>query len=319
MKSFHHAAGEESLHLLVEQDAAIDDYLAGLLKDLGETTMTAAHSAVAPYIRNNNPVGLSIVTRSSVDDVERLDDFDAAGPHESWSTDRFVDVGAESLNLDLPEFSEEEMTDLPSLDVVPQSLVSVTEPVSNDLEVSEVAGRESVATMPVVVADEEYESPVQDMPSELAASALEPPPPEILAAVKPWRIFAIGGVKVGLPLSEIKEILISPTIEPLKGAPAHVAGTVLHQGRRRMVLSLAHWFPGAVVTTPQIILLGADGLWGVEVGPELAELVWDESLTQWRSDDERAGTRPWLAGVNRAAGVAFLTVPALRAALKSSR
>lgn len=317
MKSFHHASGEESLHFLVEQDAAIDDYLAGLLNDLGDTAMTATPSAVDPFLRKTNPVGLAIVTRSSVDDVERTGAAILSEHQEPRSTDRF-DAPVDTLNLDLPEDADEEATDLPMLNAEPQSSVEALQSDAPHAEAPVVADSEPVTTMPIAFAEDESVLSIQE-PVSVAPGSNEPVGPEIVPATKPWRIFAIGGVKVGLPVGEIYDVLTSPSIEPLKGAPAHVAGTVLHQGRRRMVLSLASWFPGAVVATPHVILLGADGLWGVEVGHELMDLPWDESMTQWRSDDERAGARPWLAGVNRSAGVAFLTVPALRAALKSSR
>lgn len=313
MKSFHHAHGEESLHFLVEQDAAIDDYLAGLLKDIGEATLTAAPSAVEPFIRQNNPVGLSIVSRAPLGDFEPSDDVIESDNQAAWSPD-LHESSVVALSLDMPEDAEAELTDLPQLNTEPQ-LFAEPAPLVNRVEEPVMADSEPVTTMPVMNPDTTESETVQATVPAVDEAAS----PVIAAVVKPWRIFAIGGVKVGLPVGEINEVLASPSIEPLKGAPAHVAGTVLHQGRRRMVLSLANWFPGAVVTTSYVLLLGTDGLWGVEVGPELTELPWDDSMTQWRSDDERAGARPWLAGVNRAAGVAFLTVPALRAALKSSR
>ena len=83
-----------------------------------------------------------------------------------------------------------------------------------------------------------------------------------------------------------------------------------------MVLSLDAWMP-KVNTDAQVVLLGAQGLWGVRVGAELTDLSWDDAETSWRDSNERSAGRPWLAGVNRIAGVAFLAVEALRSALSA--
>ena len=85
-----------------------------------------------------------------------------------------------------------------------------------------------------------------------------------------------------------------------------------------MILSLDAWLP-KVTTNARIILLGPQGLWGVRVGEELADLTWDDAETNWRDASERDAGRPWLAGVNRAAGVAFLAVESLRSALSAPR
>ncbi|MDA3877760.1 MAG: chemotaxis protein CheW, partial [Halothiobacillus sp.] len=144
--------------------------------------------------------------------------------------------------------------------------------------------------------------------------------PESSAVDASWQIFSVGAAKVGLPTAELYAVVSDVAIDPLKGAPSHVAGSIIHQGRRRMVLSLSSWFPGSTSSaSTQVVLLGAEGLWGVQVGTEQMGTVWDASQTHWRTSVEREGARPWLAGVNRSAGLAFLAVPALRAALKAPR
>lgn len=296
MKSFHHSSGDDSVHFLVEQEAAIDDYLAGLLKDIGTPTDALFEShAAAPSEhkgRKTPPISLSIVARASATQMDSSGD-EPAVLDEPWTAEGLVETAVGPLSLDLPDEAGSESG-------APPTATSIRTPESD-------AQHEAIAVDSVSVDPDEAVGAI----SERISAA----PPET-----PWRIFSAGVAKVGLPTSEIHTVVADASIDPLKGAPAHVAGTILHQGRRRMVLSLSSWFPvRSSSTTQHVILLGPEGLWGVQVGAELTEIPWDEAQTHWRTDAERESSRPWLAGVNRSSGLAFLTVSALRAALKSPR
>lgn len=131
-----------------------------------------------------------------------------------------------------------------------------------------------------------------------------------------WRVFALGHLKVALPRTEIFAVIGDTLLHPVPGAPANVAGAVRYQNRSRLILSLDAWLSKLTGET-SVLLLGGQGLWGIRVGKELTDITWENATTQWRDEQERHGGRPWLAGVNRAAGVVFLAVEPLRAQLNA--
>lgn len=375
MKSISHSTRDDT-HFLVEQEAAIDDYLAGLLKDIGEPGSSAAlgsHRSPTQAYRAPASISLAIVGQPAVphrdppatdwrqDDVEGFDeDF---GPDDEWVAEEAADSTDDALDLDLPPRSNQQVAMWPHQSNTPVrrtlSMAPSAESVPvRDEDLSADPLLVSEPTISVALLDSE-EAELTQMPSPSVQDAQDAPPaqepdslltradaPEIAdddaqalpeestveadmpsariettPVVEPdWRIFAVGAAKVGLPVAEIFQVVADQAIEPIKGAPAHVAGTLTYQGRRRMILSLGPWFPGKAASPSQVILLGSDGLWGVSVGAELTDQTnWDEAQTHWRDDAERRGTRPWLAGVNRTSGIAFLTVAALRAALSAPR
>jgi purine-binding chemotaxis protein CheW len=331
MKTFHHVSSDESAHFLVEQEVAIDDYLAGLLKDFTEPSESALYEArPAPPMDHRNgkmaPISLTIVSRASLvqNDLDaEVESFDISGP---WSEDR-IDTAVGPLDLDLPqrdasqsvEMSFEASVTLPEQGAWEEAtetgsfVAKADDYPAETVSESAAYAVDAVATEALDDESSDYLDQQQDTLGEIA--------PESSAVDASWQIFSVGAAKVGLPTAEIYAVVPSVTIEPLKGAPSHVAGSIIHQGRRRMVLSLSSWFPGGGVSnaSAQVVLLGADGLWGVHVGTAQIGTVWDESQTNWRTVVEREGARPWLAGVNRSAGLAFLAVAALRAALKAPR
>lgn len=338
MSTIYPSTGEEVRSLLVEQEAAIDDYLASLLKDFSEPgeprpLQPEPVSAEEARHRKSTPISLTIVAKESLVRQDRHSELDTDAFDESetcWSIDR-VETAVGSLDLDLPQGAAETS---PETDIIPCNASALDAAPSQEIEASDPDAATATQTEAAVAVPEAElaEETRQDegMPQDAAAvqpSSTSPDRAEDAAAAEAagtdnsWRIFSVGAVKVALPVDEIHTVVSPPvTIDPLNGAPAHVAGSILHQGKRRMILSLASWLPGASNNTAsQVVLLGAGGLWGVQVGLEQTSVDWDDNQTNWRTESERAGTRPWLMGVNRTSGLVFLGVPALRAALKSPR
>lgn len=337
MSTIYPSTGEEVRSLLVEQEAAIDDYLASLLKDFsepGEPRPLQPEPVFAEEARHrkSTPISLTIVAKESLVRQDRHSELDTDAFDESetcWSIDR-VETAVGPLDLDLPqgmaETSPETDTiscNASALDAVPSQEIEATDPVAASDAQTEIA----VAVPEAELAKETRQdegmkdaAPVQP-PSIASDHAEVAAVAEAAGTDNTWRIFSVGAVKVALPVDEIHTVVSPPvTIDSLNGAPAHVAGSILHQGKRRMILSLASWLPGASNNTAsQVVLLGAGGLWGVQVGFEQTGVDWDDNQTNWRTESERTGTRPWLLGVNRTSGLIFLGIPALRAALRSPR
>jgi purine-binding chemotaxis protein CheW len=276
-------SGHEQFTGLADQDAAIDAYLDGLLRDpesapywstdatdvVDDYDAGLSDDAMGEFEQIKRPVGLSLVDLSKYKTVV----IDEQVPEQQTSS--------------LPE-PEEPSSDALSLEMVAQESIELAE---------------------------EDEAPV-------SASFAEPPEEVVSVAVPKlesgWQVFALGHLKVALPSTEIFDIIDGASLRPIPGAPANVAGAVRFQDRSRMILSLDAWLP-KVTGDSRVVLLGAQGLWGVRVGAEIVDLTWDEAGTSWRDASERDAGRPWLAGVNRAAGVAFLAVESLRSALNASR
>jgi len=336
MTTFHPLSSDESPHFLVEQEAAIDDYLAGLLKDLAEppeSSQVQAQPAAAMNNRNGKlaPISLTIVGRASSVEYDLNADIDSFDISDSSSAYR-IDTAVGPLDLDLPQCDSSQPVEMSFGASVTQPEPDALEPEPDAWEgEAETASFAKGADYPVERVSESAPSAV-DARASLANAAESsdnldqnrdetvPTAPESRTVDASWQVFSVGSAKVGLPTAEIYAVVSDVAIDPLKGAPSHVAGSIIHQGRRRMVLSLSSWFPGnASSASPQVVLLGAEGLWGVQVGAEQIGAVWDASQTHWRTSAEREGARPWLAGVNRSAGLAFLAVAALRAALKAPR
>lgn len=320
MKTHHtstHSGHEQSLGL-VDQDAAIDAYLDGLLRDPNNTPYWTDDSSTDPvdeyeedypletmgdFQQPKRPVGLSLVDLSkfktpmaepeATEVASSSPQIDEPVQVQSTEVDSVVIEVAESVVVEWDE----------SEDTIPEA--AVTDAIS-----LEMAAEEQVELA------EEYEAAISVAPIE----QLEPPVDVTPAAAQqiesPWQVFAVGHLKVALPRAEVFGIVDGSTLRAIPGAPASVAGAVTYQDRSRMVLSLDAWMP-KVNADAQVVLLGAQGLWGVRVGTELTDLSWDDAETSWRDTDERTAGRPWLAGVNRIAGVAFLAVEALRSALSA--
>jgi purine-binding chemotaxis protein CheW len=270
---FH--SGHEQSSRLADQDAAIDAYLDGLLRD---------------------PESESYWSTDAMDVVDDYDDGLSDEPMGEFEQIK------RPVGLSLVDLSKYKTV------VIDEQAPEPEEPSSHALSLEMVA-QESIELA------EEDEAPV--------SASLAEAPEEVVSAAVPklesgWQVFALGHLKVALPSTEIFDIIDGASLRPIPGAPANVAGAIRFQDRSRMILSLDAWLP-KVTGDSRVVLLGAQGLWGVRVGAEIVDLTWDEAGTIWRDAAERDAGRPWLAGVNRAAGVAFLAVESLRSALNASR
>ncbi|WP_407274968.1 hypothetical protein [Halothiobacillus sp. DCM-1] len=134
-----------------------------------------------------------------------------------------------------------------------------------------------------------------------------------------WQFFRRGALTIAAPATEIFAVLTNPSLHPVRQAPAHLAGAVQHQGRWAPVLSLDGLLP-AINTEPVVVLLGSDGLWGIQLGqmqspPDISALA----AVQWRSNvDDTPSDRAWLAGVNPAQRLVVLNTAALRRLLDAA-
>lgn len=286
MKTHHADPHDKHAHPLglADQDAAIDAYLDGLLRDPESESLTSADASM-----------------DVVDDYD--DDFSAE------AVDDFEQI-KRPVGLSLVDLSKYKTV------VIDEQVPEQKTPSSHQPEEpsSDALSLETVAREPKEL-PEEGEAPV-------CVSQAEPPVDVVAATTQKagsgWRVFALGHLKVALPSAEIFDSVDDSSLRPIPGAPASVAGAVRYQDRSRMILSLDAWLP-KVTSDARLVLLGAQGLWGVRVGAELTDPAWDETETSWRDASERNAGRPWLAGVNRTAGVAFLAVDSLRSALNAPR
>lgn len=319
MKTHHtgfHSGHEQSTGL-ADQDAAIDAYLDGLLRDpesesywsadasmdvLDDYDEGSSEEVVDDFEQIKRPVGLSLVDLSKYKTgvIEERVPEEKAPP--SPQPEEPVQAKTPDMNLSVAGSVE------PIAEQDAPVVMTPEEPSSDALSL------EMVAKEPIELPEED-EAPVSVPHAE--------PPVEVVVATaqkveSDWQVFALGHLKVALPRAEIFDIVDGSSLRPIPGAPASVAGAVSYQDRSRMILSLDAWLP-KVTGDARIILLGAQGLWGVRVGAEVADLTWDEAETSWRDASERNAGRPWLSGVNRAAGVAFLAVESLRSALSAPR
>lgn len=313
---FH--SGRDQPFGLADQDAAIDAYLDGLLRDpdsepCWSTDVTRdvvdddydedfTEEAVADFERIKRPLGWSLVDLSKY----KTEVIGKRAPEEtvplSDQPENQVQTTTPDISLHVADSADPVVEQQESIDMS-------SEAVSSDELSLEMVSEESVEL------PEESETPVSITQADSSVEVLVASAPKIESA---WQVFALGHLKVALPRAEIFDIVDGSFLRPIPGAPASVAGAVSYQDRSRMILSLAAWLP-KVTSDARVVLLGAQGLWGVRVGAELTDLTWDEAQTRWRDASERHAGRPWLAGVNRSAGVAFLAVESLRSALSASR
>ncbi len=319
MKTHHtgfHSVHEQPMGL-ADQDAAIDAYLDGLLRDPDSEPYWSAddmdvvddydegysEEAVGDFEQIKRPVGLSLVDLSKF----KAGVIEEPGPAEmkppSPPPEKQVRVKTSDTNLSVEVLVE------PVVEQEVPVVMTPEEPSSDALSL-EMSTKESVVEL-------------SEQDEATASVTHAEPPVEAVAAVEQkvesdWQVFALGHLKVALPRAEIFDIVDDSSLRPIPGAPATLAGAVSYQERSRMILSLDAWLP-KVTSDARVVLLGAQGLWGVRVGAELTDLTWDEAETSWRDASERNAGRPWLVGVNRAAGVAFLAVESLRSALSAPR
>jgi purine-binding chemotaxis protein CheW len=186
------------------------------------------------------------------------------------------------------------------------------ESIVNEMPAEPVEAIEPSAVMSMDGAEMPEPSPVEDEAPTTQAGAAATVDVHYLT-------LRVGSIKLAFARDEIDAIMPDAEIEPLRGAPEQVAGSVMHDGKRRMVLSLAPVVIGhAAVPQMQTVVMLGGGLWGVAGGEVVEDMVVNIDQVKWRSPMERHDVRPWLAGLSRADGVAIVDTAALRRALSGT-
>lgn len=271
------ATGQEHPLGLADQDAAIDAYLDGLLRDPERESCWPADAPTASDDAYDNDF-----SEQDVADFEPMKH--SAGKHSVGLS--LVDLSRFKTAVIGERTPEEPSADALSLEMEGKAPVQL---------------------------------PEQDESPACASKAETCEEVELKTEHKTesgWQVFALGHLTVALPSADIFDIIDDSSLRPIPGAPSSVAGAVSYQSRSRMIVSLDDKLAN-VTGDACIVLLGPQGLWGVRVGAQRTDLAWDEAQTIWRTKNERNNERPWLMGVNRAAGVAFLAVESLRSALSA--
>ncbi|MFP4155947.1 MAG: chemotaxis protein CheW, partial [Halothiobacillaceae bacterium] len=126
-----------------------------------------------------------------------------------------------------------------------------------------------------------------------------------------------GPLWLALPADQVDSVLDEDARpEPVRGAPAQIAGSVARQGRRALVLDLGVVTRGEAAQVTGRVAMVAGGRWGVRWDSAPVERRLAPERFAWAgSMDERA--RPWLAGVARGERLVVLDVDGLRQVLRA--
>ncbi|MFP4463414.1 MAG: chemotaxis protein CheW [Guyparkeria sp.] len=279
---------------IVDQDAAITAYLDGLLRDpdADEPPEPSAPRRVpglkvinvpeAPVVPQARS-GSSPPVAQAADDRGEVEPSSGAG--DAWRPEAGV-LGQEPVTV----------ADEPATDEAPTPTES---PADTSVEEAE-PGTQAAAESAVSPGSEAVVEPGRD---------------------GRWGWLRVGGMTMAIPGDAVTARYPEPALDPVPGAPAHVAGALAVDGRPRLILSLAALagIKERNLAAREVLLLGQGGLWGVvgervDRAPEL-----DDQAVEWRGEEQKAHRRPWLAGTAPTAGVAVLDVAGLRAALRASR
>lgn len=278
-------------HGLVPQDAALADYLDGLLKD--DEAQEPSYPPVKLAIVATQPIPAS---RPEYELPQQAMPNAFIAPAEATdAATNCAPVPTSDLTLELPQNNTCDPQLSVSIDVEKNTFTAQTEP--------------DQAQMP--------ENPSGLLASALPAQAQPGLPHQLSDAspntqLSPWRIFSAGAIKIAIARTEIQDVLSAPPLKPIAGAPPIVAGVIEFEGRARMVLSLPDWL-GAQKPTDTTLTFGAQGLWGLNVGAEVFDFVWDEAQTSWREAGKSNPARPGFMGFNQASGLVFIDPSELRA------
>ncbi|MFO7808876.1 chemotaxis protein CheW [Guyparkeria sp.] len=290
----------DSRQSIVDQDAAITAYLDGLLRDpYADETAENNAPRKSPGLKVINVPEPLAASDSSADESRMRMGGDA--PPESATT--VVAPSVPDVEPSAASNEPEEMDD------------GADDPDAPARTASDVASEET----PVAVPDSSV-TPAEPFPESEGRPAVTTDSTDV-AQDAHWGWLRIGGMIMAIPADAIESRYPAPDLEPVPGAPSHVAGALPVDGRPRLILSLATLtgMRGRADAETEVLLLGKGGLWGVvgervEQPPEL-----DDESVEWRNEVQRTARRAWLAGTASVAGVAVLDVAGLRAALKASR
>ncbi len=299
-------AGER--HSMVDQDAAITDYLDGLLRD------PDGPEPISPQPpRTRRAPGLKVINVAESVEEEALTE-DLPDPTDTTTADSPSEVTPSSASQ-APETPSDTVTADPEA-IVEQSADSAEETAEEPMLEAPTdadADAEDVASEAFGV-----ENAVVDQPTEVEQTE-EPAGSAEIGEASPWGWLRVGKMLMALPAQDIVSRHPEPTLTPVPGAPAHIAGSLEVDGRPRLILSLAG-LTGArsrADADQEVFLLGNGGLWGV-MGERVEQpAALKAKAVEWRSDEQRQARRGWLAGTAPSAGVAVLDAQGLRAALKN--
>jgi len=282
---------------LVPQDAALADYLDGLLKD--DQAQEPSYPPVKLAIVATQPLPSSRPEHEPPQAM--LNAF--IEPAEADDTLAFcASVNASDLTLEIPQGETFGYQLSPRIDGEQNALSAQTEPD----QVQTLEGKPSGSLASALLPQAEPDLP--SVPSDALPNTQE----------SPWRIFSAGAIKIAIARTEIQHLLTSFPLKPIAGAPPGVAGVIELEGRARMVLSLPDWL-GAQKLTDTTLTFGAQGLWGLNVGAEVVDFVWDDAQTSWRETGARNPARPGFIGFNQASGLVFIDPSELRALFARKR
>jgi chemotaxis signal transduction protein len=285
---------------LVPQDAALADYLDGLLKDdeAHEPSYPTVKLAIVaaqplPSVRPASKQPQSKMPNAFTDDAEVAE---TPVPHAF--------VHANDLTLEMLQGETVGLQPSSNTDVGVQALSTQTELDSAQIAEADhnLAGSLESALLPQVQ---------QASPHPISHELSSP-------SVSQWRIFSAGTIKIAIARTAIKHILVDAPLQPIAGAPPSVAGMIELEGRARMVLSLPDWL-GRQKLTNTILTFGMQGLWGLNVGAEVCNVIWNDAQTIWREAGERNPARLGFMGFNQPAGLVFIDPSELRALFTLTR
>lgn len=313
----------EMRHAMAEQDAAILDYLDGLLR---ESDVVNANVANLTLITSVGPVSAPAIDDDPSDwslaDAEYME-----SPDDDMPSETVAEVATGAAADDQPAADEAVVVMSSDAEAMMAAAMLAEQEVGSAVEVgAPTAEASAVEAMSVESVEESEPSTVVVPPDAPEVSEPSPAVAEVMtgqadtASVDAhYLTLRVGSIKLAFARDEIAAIMREVEIEPLRGAPEQVAGSVMHDGKRRMVLSLAPVVIGhAAVPQMQTVIMLGGGLWGVAGGEIVEDMVVNIDQVKWRSPMERHDVRPWLAGLSRADGVAIVDTAALRRALSGT-
>ncbi|WP_409420466.1 chemotaxis protein CheW [Pseudaeromonas sp. ZJS20] len=146
------------------------------------------------------------------------------------------------------------------------------------------------------------------------------PPPVVWQNIQTERefqalFFSVAGITFGVPLTELGGIHQLGKLNTLFGKPAWFAGVMTQREQQLNVVDTGRWIMPEQDATPdyQYLIMLGDSAWGLACH-ELMGTEWlSRDQIKWR---DKAGKRPWLAGMVKDKMCALLHVRELLTLLK---
>lgn len=146
------------------------------------------------------------------------------------------------------------------------------------------------------------------------------PPPVVWQNIQTERefqalFFSVAGITFGVPLTELGGIHQLGKLNSLFGKPAWFAGVMTQRDRQLNVVDTGRWImPDKAATTDyQYLIMLGESAWGLACHELLGTEWLNREQIKWR---DKAGKRPWLAGMVKDKMCALLHVRELLTLLK---